>query len=126
MSELCHPQTIAVIQTRAEPLDIDVVVGDHETYDFSQPTFGVLVQYPATNGDVLDYEDFINRAHAADALAVVATDLLALAPLRPPGEFGADVVVGNSQRFGVPMGYGGPTPPSWPPATTTNVRCPAG
>ncbi|MBP7041613.1 MAG: aminomethyl-transferring glycine dehydrogenase [Chloroflexi bacterium] len=108
VSELCHPQTIAVIQTRAEPLDIDVVVGDHETYDFSQPTFGVLVQYPATNGDVLDYEDFINRAHAADALAVVATDLLALALLRPPGEFGADVVVGNSQRFGVPMGYGGP------------------
>ncbi|MBP6470463.1 MAG: aminomethyl-transferring glycine dehydrogenase [Chloroflexi bacterium] len=108
VSELCHPQTIAVIQTRAEPLDIDVVVGDHETYDFSQPTFGVLVQYPATNGDVLDYEDFITRAHAADALAVVATDLLALALLRPPGEFGADVVVGNSQRFGVPMGYGGP------------------
>ncbi len=108
VSELCHPQTIAVIQTRAEPLAIDVVVGDHETYDFSQPTFGVLVQYPATNGDVLDYEDFISRAHAADALAVVATDLLALSLLRPPSEFGADVVVGNSQRFGVPMGYGGP------------------
>jgi len=108
VSELCHPQTIAVIQTRAEPLEIDVIVGDHTTYDFSQPTFGVLVQYPATNGDILDYEAFISRAHAADALAVVATDLLALTLLRPPGEFGADVVVGNSQRFGVPMGYGGP------------------
>jgi glycine dehydrogenase len=108
VSELCHPQTIGVVQTRAEPLGIEVVVGSHETYDFSQPTFGVLVQYPATNGDIFDYETFIQRAHAADALAVVATDLLALTLLRPPGEFGADVVVGNSQRFGVPMGYGGP------------------
>jgi glycine dehydrogenase len=108
VSELCHPQTIAVVQTRAEPLGIDVIVGDHETYDFSHPTFGVLVQYPATNGDIYDYEPFIARAHAASALTVVATDLLALALLRPPGEFGADVVVGNSQRFGVPMGYGGP------------------
>jgi glycine dehydrogenase len=108
VSELCHPQTIGVVIARAKPLGIEVVVGDHTTYDFSQPTFGVLVQYPATNGDILDYEAFIAKAHEAQALAVVATDLLALTLLRPPGEFGADVVVGNSQRFGVPMGYGGP------------------
>ena len=108
VSELCHPQTIAVVQTRAEPLGIQVVVGDHESYDFDQPTFGVLLQYPATTGDVLDYTDFVEKAHAAGALVTVAADLLALVLLRPPGEFGADVVVGNSQRFGVPMGYGGP------------------
>ncbi len=108
ISELCHPQTIAVVKTRAEPLGIKVIVGDHETYGFEAATFGVLLQYPATNGDVLDYGPFIDRAHEAGALVTVATDLLALVLLRPPGEFGADVVVGNSQRFGVPMGYGGP------------------
>ncbi|MBE2222105.1 MAG: aminomethyl-transferring glycine dehydrogenase, partial [Anaerolineae bacterium] len=108
VSELCHPQTIAVVQGRAKPLGIDVIVGDHTTYDFSTPTFGVLVQYPATNGDVIDYEPFVKQAHAAEALVTVATDLLALVLLRAPGEFDADIVVGNSQRFGVPMGYGGP------------------
>ena len=108
VSELCHPQTIAVVQTRAEPLGIDVVVGDHQTYEFGDHTFGALVQYPATNGDIYDYESFVQTAHEHGALAVVAADLLALALLRPPGEFDADVVVGNSQRFGVPMGYGGP------------------
>ncbi len=108
VSARCHPQTIAVVQTRAQPLGIEVVVGDHETYDFSQPTFGALVQYPTSDGDVLDYGDFCAQAHAHEALVVVAADLLALTLLRPPGEFGADVVVGNSQRFGVPMGYGGP------------------
>ena len=108
VSELCHPQTIAVVQGRAKPLGIEVIVGDHATYDFSTPTFGVLVQYPATNGDVIDYEPFVQQAHAADALVTVASDLLALVLLRAPGEFDADIVVGNSQRFGVPMGYGGP------------------
>ena len=108
VSDRCHPQTIAVVQTRAVPLDIEVVVGDHETYDFTQPTFGALVQYPTSDGDILDYADFCAQAHAHDALVVVAADLLALTLLRPPGEFGADVVVGSSQRFGVPMGYGGP------------------
>ncbi len=108
ISELCHQQTIAVVQTRAEPLGIHIVVGDHETYDFSEPTFGVLLQYPATTGDVLDYSSTVQKAHEAGALVVVATDLLALVLLRTPAEFGADVVVGNSQRFGVPMGYGGP------------------
>jgi glycine dehydrogenase len=108
VSDLCHPQTIALMHTRAAPLGIEIVVGDHTTYDFSQPTFGVLLQYPTTNGDVLDYAPFIAQAHAHDALAVVAADLLALTLLRPPAQFDADVVVGNSQRFGVPMGYGGP------------------
>ncbi|MCA9988232.1 MAG: aminomethyl-transferring glycine dehydrogenase, partial [Anaerolineales bacterium] len=108
VSERCHPQTIEVVQTRAEPLGIKVVVGDHEIYDFAEETFGVLVQYPATDGDVLDYESFAVEAHAAGALVVVAADLLALALLREPAAFGADIAVGNSQRFGVPLGYGGP------------------
>ncbi len=108
VSEKCHPQTIAVVQTRAEPLGYKVIVGDHEEYDFAEPTFGVLLQYPDTEGTIVDYADFAERAHAADALVVVATDLLALTLLRAPGEFGADVAVGNSQRFGVPLGYGGP------------------
>jgi glycine dehydrogenase len=108
VSDRCHPQTIAVVQTRAEPLGIDIIVGDHESYDFNTPTFGVLVQYPATNGVIFDYESFAAKAHENGALVVVACDLLALTLLRPPGEFGADIAVGNSQRFGVPMGYGGP------------------
>jgi glycine dehydrogenase len=108
VSNRCHPQTIDVVKTRAEPLGVKVIIGDHESYDFSEPTFGVLLQYPTTDGAILDYEPFSQKAHDAGALVVVATDLLALTVLRPPGEFGADVVVGNSQRFGVPMGYGGP------------------
>src|SRR6185369_4152789 len=80
----------------------------HHTFDFAQKVFAALVQYPATDGTIHDYRAFIEKAHAANALAIVATDLLALTLLRPPGEFGADVVVGNSQRFGVPLGYGGP------------------
>jgi glycine dehydrogenase len=108
VSERCHPQTIALIETRAEPLRIEVVVADHETWDFSRPTFGALVQYPSTDGDVLDYAPFAARVHEAGALLVVAADILGLTILRPPGEFGADVVVGSAQRFGVPMGFGGP------------------
>jgi glycine dehydrogenase len=108
VSELCHPHVIDVVQTRAGSLGIEVIVGDHENYDFAQETFGVLVQYPATGGAVLDYEAFFQKAHDAGAMTVASADLLALVLLRPPGEFGADVVVGNSQRFGVPLGYGGP------------------
>ncbi len=108
VSELCHPQNVEVVRTRAEPLGIQVVVGDHRTFDFKTPLFGALLQYPATDGALHDYRAFVEKAHAADALVVVAADLLALTLLTPPGEFGADVVVGNSQRFGVPMGYGGP------------------
>ena len=108
VSERCHPQTIALLQTRAEPLGIEIVVSDHESWDFGRPTFGALVQYPATDGEVFDYEPFAARAHESGALIVVAADILALTILRPPGEFGADVVVGSAQRFGVPMGFGGP------------------
>ena len=108
VSDQVHPQTIAVVRTRAEPFGFKVIVGDHTTYDFTEATFGVLVQYPATNGDIHDYRDFAAKAHANGALVVAATDLLSLVLLTPPGEWGADVALGNSQRFGVPMGYGGP------------------
>ena len=108
VSELCHPQTIAVVQTRAEPVGIEVVVGDHETFEFHEDVFGALVSYPTTCGQVIDYEGFVEKAHAVGAFVVVAADLMSLALLRPPGEFGADAAVGNTQRFGVPMGYGGP------------------
>ena len=108
VSEACHPQTIAVVQTRARPLGIEVVVGDHRTFPFDQPVFGVLLQYPATDGAIYDYRDFCDRAHAAGALVTVAADLLSLTLLVPPGEFGADIAIGNTQRFGVPLGYGGP------------------
>ncbi|RIK42332.1 MAG: glycine dehydrogenase (aminomethyl-transferring) [Chloroflexi bacterium] len=104
----CHPQTIDVVRTRAEPLGYEVVVGDPATYEFDGATFGALVQYPDTDGAIVDFEEFCARAHSAGTLVAVATDLLALTLLRPPGEFGADIAVGNSQRFGVPLGYGGP------------------
>jgi glycine dehydrogenase len=108
ISQLCHPQTIEVVRTRARPLGIEITVGDHQTFRFNDKFFGALVQYPATDGAIFDYENFASQAHAAGALLVVAADLLALALLRPPGEFGADVAVGSAQRFGVPLGYGGP------------------
>jgi glycine dehydrogenase len=108
VSDTCHPQTIAVIRTRAVPLGIDVVVGDRQTYDFAASTFGVLLQYPASDGTVYDYREFVEKAHANNALVIVAADLLSLTLLTPPGEFGADIAVGNTQRFGVPYGYGGP------------------
>lgn len=109
VSKDCHPQTIDVVQTRAEPIGINVVVGDHTSYEFGEDeTFGVLLQYPATDGDIFDYDAFCQQAHEAGALVVVAADLLSLTLLKSPGEFGADVVVGNSQRFGVPLGFGGP------------------
>ncbi|MDG2282525.1 MAG: aminomethyl-transferring glycine dehydrogenase, partial [Longimicrobiales bacterium] len=108
VSELCHPQTIDVVKTRAWPLGIDVVVGDHTSFELTDDVFGVLLQYPATDGRVLDYQNFAERAHAIGATVVAASDLMALTLLTPPGEWGADIVVGNSQRFGVPMGFGGP------------------
>jgi glycine dehydrogenase len=105
----CHPQTIAVVHGRARPLGIETQVGDAHTVDFEhQSLFGILLQFPATNGRISDYTDLIERAHAAGVLVVVATDLLALTLLRPPGEFGADIAVGSAQRLGVPLGYGGP------------------
>jgi glycine dehydrogenase len=105
----CHPQTIAVLQTRAEPLGIRLHIGRVEHIAFAeQDLFGTLLQYPATDGTLRDDHELIERAHAAGALVVVATDLLALTLLKPPGEFGADIAVGSAQRFGVPMGFGGP------------------
>lgn len=110
VSERCHPQTIAVVETRAEPLGIEVLVGDHQQFDPSSVSslFAVLVQYPDTLGRVDDFTAFFEKVRAAGAVSIVAADLLALTVLRAPGEFGADICVGNSQRFGVPLGFGGP------------------
>ncbi|MDQ6887410.1 MAG: aminomethyl-transferring glycine dehydrogenase [Gemmatimonadota bacterium] len=108
VSSDCHPQTIAIVRTRARARGITVVIGDHRAVKFGAEVFGVLVQYPATDGSIHDYRELSERAHAAGALVVAATDLLALTLLTPPAEWGADVAVGNSQRFGVPLGYGGP------------------
>lgn len=109
VSELCHPQTIDLIRTRATPIGIEVVVGDHRSLDLTEERwFAVLVQYPATDGEVFDYTHFISAAHELHIAVAVAADLLSLTLLKPPGEMGADVVVGSAQRFGVPMGYGGP------------------
>jgi glycine dehydrogenase len=109
VSQDCHPQTIAVIQTRAEPLGITLRVGPNKAIDFTGGGLcGILLQYPTTDGYVGDYSQLVEQAHAAGCLVVVATDLLAMVLLRPPGEFGADIAVGSSQRFGVPLGYGGP------------------
>ncbi len=104
----CHPQTIDVVKTRAAARGIEVVTGDFRTFAFDGSVFGALIQYPATDGAVYDYREFCARAHAGGAMVTVAADLLSLVLLAPPGEWGADIVVGNSQRFGVPMGYGGP------------------
>ena len=108
VSEKCFPQTIDVVRTRAFSLGIEVQVGDHSQISSAENIFGTLVQYPDTNGNVSDYKEFVNKMHASNAFVAVATDLMALSLLIPPGEWGADVVLGNSQRFGVPMGYGGP------------------
>jgi len=104
----CHPQTLDVLRTRAEPLGIEVVVGDERELDDVSAFFGALLQYPASNGEVFDYSELVARLHAANALVAVAADLLALTLLTPPGEFGADVAIGSAQRFGVPLGFGGP------------------
>ncbi len=103
----CHPQTISLLRTRAEPLGIRLVVAPVHQID-AEPVFGALIQYPATDGVIHDLGALIGRIHAAGALAVVAADLLSLVLIKPPGEFGADIVVGSAQRFGVPLGYGGP------------------
>ena len=108
VSETCHPQTIAVLQTRAEPLGIQLRIGNHEEVDFDEPILGAIVQYPATDGAIHDYRGFAERVHNAGGLFIIAADLLALTLLQPPGEFGADIAIGSAQRFGVPLGYGGP------------------
>ena len=108
ISQSCHPQNIEVVRTRAKALGIEVVVGDHESFKFNNKVFGALVQYPDTFGAIHDFAPFVEKAHAAGAMAAVATDLLALTLLKPPGEFSADIAIGSAQRFGVPLGYGGP------------------
>ncbi len=108
ISENCHPQTRDVVITRAQPLDIEVVIGDHRTLPIDATYFGALVQYPDTFGLIHPYDEFVSQVHAAGGMVIVATDLLALTLLRSPGEFGADIAVGSTQRFGVPMGFGGP------------------
>jgi glycine dehydrogenase len=108
VADNCHPQTIGVIQTRAKPLGIEIRIDNYSRFKFDDTVFGALVQYPTTDGAIYDYADFVRQAHEAGALIVVAADILALTLLKPPGEFGADVAIGNTQRFGVPLGFGGP------------------
>src|SRR5437773_1815131 len=108
VADNCHPQTVAVIQTRAKPLGIEIKIDNWSRFKFDDTVFGALVPYPATDGAIYDYSEFIRQAHDAGVLVVVAADILALTLLKPPGEFGADVAVGNTQRFGVPLGFGGP------------------
>lgn len=108
VSDRCHPQTLDVVRTRALPLGINLVVGDADAATFDDDVFGVLVQYPDTYGSVDSYQGLADRAHEAGAFVIAATDLMACALLTPPGEWGADIVVGSSQRFGVPLGAGGP------------------
>ena len=108
VSSACHPQTIAVVKVRAESRGWEVEVGDHREYDFAAGAFAALLQYPASDGALYEYADFCAQAHAHQTLVCVAVDLLALCLLRPPGEFGADAAIGSAQRFGMPMGYGGP------------------
>ena len=104
----CFTQTIEVLKTRANPLGIELVVGDWKSFKFSESTFGALLQYPNKVGSVEDYSGFVESANLIGARVAVASDLMALLKLTPPGEWGADVVIGNSQRFGVPLGFGGP------------------
>ena len=104
----CHPQNIDVVRTRARALKVEVILQAPASIEFNSQVFGVLFQYPATDGGLRDYRSVVEKAHAVGALVVVATDLLALTLLSPPGEFGADIAVGSAQRFGVPLGYGGP------------------
>ena len=104
----CHPQTIDVLKTRSEPIGVELIIKPLDEFNFTDKTFGVLIQYPSTDGKVFDFGDLCKQAHDNGALLAVATDLMALALIPTPGEIGADIAVGNSQRFGVPMGFGGP------------------
>ncbi len=108
VDDRCHPQTIAIVQMRAEPVGINVEVSDWRSFDADNDTIGALVQYPNTDGQIIDYRAFAERLHAAGTYLAVAADLLSLTLIEAPGQWGADVSLGSSQRFGVPMGYGGP------------------
>src|SRR6187402_426798 len=108
VSELIFPQTMDILKTRAQPYGIELVIGDHQTVELTEDMFGAIVQYPAGSGEVYDYKDFANKAHEKGIKLTVAADIMSLVLLTPPGEWGADIVVGSTQRFGVPMGFGGP------------------
>ena len=108
VSELCFPQTIEILKTRAVPLGVKLVIANHDKIKIDEQFFGAILQYPAKYGEVIDYSDFVNQIKAIEVGVVVAADLLSLSLLTPPAEWGADVVVGTTQRFGIPMGYGGP------------------
>ncbi len=108
VSQECFPQTIDVLRTRSKPLGIELLIGDHTKVQLNDKIFGLLVQYPTCDGEVYDYKNLFNEADKLGISKVVAADILSLALLTPPGEFGADVVVGSTQRFGIPMGFGGP------------------
>ena len=108
VSEEILPQTLSVLQTRATPFGVELVVGNHQEFDFSEEFYGAMLQYPGKHGIVNDYADFIHTAKSKDIKVAVAADILSLVTLTPPGEMGADVVVGTTQRFGIPLGYGGP------------------
>ena len=103
------PQTLDVLLTRSEPFGIELIIDDYDTYEFSGNEFGAVVQYPAANGEVRDYAAFAARAHEAGALLTAVADILSLALLAPPAEWGADIAVGSAQRLGCPMGFGGPS-----------------
>ncbi|MEM7486123.1 MAG: aminomethyl-transferring glycine dehydrogenase [Bacteroidota bacterium] len=108
VSEEVMPQTLSLLQTRSTPLGIELVIGNHEEFDFSEGFYGALLQYPGKHGQVHDYADFVQKAKVNDIKVAVAADILSLVLLTPPGEWGVDVVVGTTQRFGIPLGYGGP------------------
>lgn len=108
ISEEILPQTLSVLQTRAIPIGIELVIGNHEEFDFSSAFFGAILQYPGKHGQVCDYTDFVANCNEKNIKVAVAADILSLVKLKAPGEFGADVVVGTTQRFGIPLGYGGP------------------
>ena len=102
------PQTVSLLQTRSKPLGIELVIGDHETFEFEEGFYGALLQYPGKYGQVCDYKSFVQKAKEKEMKVAVAADILSLVLLTPPGEIGVDVVVGTTQRFGIPLGYGGP------------------
>ena len=108
VSEECLPQTISLLETRSEPLGIELIIGDHREFEFSEKVFGALLQYPTATGEVYAYKAFTEKAHQQEAGVAVAADLLSLSLLESPGSWGADIVCGTTQRFGIPMGYGGP------------------
>merc|ERR1719353_2573566 len=108
VDERVHPQTVAVVKSRAAGMGVEIVTGDYQTFAFTDKVSGCLLQYPATDGSVLDYTEFAAKAHANGSKVVAAADLLSLTMLQPPAMWGADICVGSAQRLGVPLGFGGP------------------